>query len=46
VDAQATSKLVSNLRKRIHGSVDEMRAVFESFDQVGGEGAWPHSRAV
>jgi hypothetical protein len=35
VDAQATEKLVSNLRLRIHGTVDEMRLVFASFDSVG-----------
>jgi len=32
VDAQATERLVANLRKRINGSVADMRAVFESFD--------------
>jgi len=36
VDAQATARLVANLRKRVRGTVAEMRAVFESFDQVGG----------
>mgnify|MGYP001811169355 CR=1 FL=1 len=41
VDAQSTAKLVSNLRKRIRGSVEEMRAVFESFDKVGAH--WPAS---
>jgi hypothetical protein len=32
VDAQATEKLVADLRKRIKGSVADMRAVFASFD--------------
>lgn len=35
VDAQATERLVANLRKRINGSIDDMRAVFESFDKLG-----------
>lgn len=35
VDAQATERLVANLRKRINGSVADMRAVFESFDSAG-----------
>eukprot|EP00775_Hariotina_reticulata_P006099 gene6099-6337_t len=34
VDAQAAEKLVSNLRSRIHGTVDEMRLVFASFDST------------
>lgn len=32
-DVHATYKLASNLRKRIHGSVEDLRAVFDSFDQ-------------
>lgn len=32
VDAQATERLVANLRERINGSVADMQAVFESFD--------------
>lgn len=35
VDAQATERLVANLRKRINGSIADMRAVFESFDNAG-----------
>lgn len=40
VDAQATERLAANLRKRINGSVADMRAVFESFDTAG-SGALP-----
>lgn len=32
MDAQATERLVLNLRKRINGTVADMRAVLESFD--------------
>lgn len=35
VDAQATERLVANLRKRVNGSIADMRAVFESFDSAG-----------
>jgi hypothetical protein len=41
VDAQATQRLVANLRKRINGSVADMRAVFASLDAAGA-GALPH----
>lgn len=34
MDAQATERLVANLRKRINGSVADMRTVFESFDKA------------
>jgi hypothetical protein len=34
-DAQATERLVANLRKRINGSMADMRVVFESFDAAG-----------
>jgi hypothetical protein len=34
VDAQATERLVANLRKRINGSIEDMRAVFGSFDKA------------
>eukprot|EP00879_Flechtneria_rotunda_P002409 GHRR01002605.1.p1 GENE.GHRR01002605.1~~GHRR01002605.1.p1 ORF type:complete len:356 (+),score=108.73 GHRR01002605.1:120-1187(+) len=35
VDAQNIQKLTANLRKRINGSVEDMRAVFASFDPEG-----------
>eukprot|EP00878_Enallax_costatus_P035636 GHUV01039820.1.p1 GENE.GHUV01039820.1~~GHUV01039820.1.p1 ORF type:complete len:188 (+),score=77.77 GHUV01039820.1:629-1192(+) len=35
VDAQGTERLVANLRKRINGTLDEIRAVFTSFDPEG-----------
>lgn len=35
VDSQATERLVANLRKRINGTIDEIRAVFTSFDPEG-----------
>jgi Ca2+-binding EF-hand superfamily protein len=35
VDAQATERLVANLRKRINGSIADMHAVFKSFDSAG-----------
>uniref|UniRef100_A0A383VS12 EF-hand domain-containing protein n=1 Tax=Tetradesmus obliquus TaxID=3088 RepID=A0A383VS12_TETOB len=41
VDAQATEKLVANLRKRIKGSVADMRSVFASFDTAA-TGVLPH----
>lgn len=34
MDAQTTARLVANLRKRVRGSVQELRAAFESFDAV------------
>lgn len=39
VDAQTTERLVANLRKRINGSVADMRAIFGSFEAPGGAGA-------
>lgn len=32
VDAQATERLVANLRKRINGSLEDIRGVFTSLD--------------
>lgn len=32
VDAQATERLVANLRKRINGSIEDVRVAFGSFD--------------
>lgn len=35
VDAQGTERLAANLRKRINGTLEEIRAVFTSFDREG-----------
>jgi hypothetical protein len=39
-DAHTTARLVANLRRRVRGSVAEMRTVFGSLDQVGGWLGW------